>query len=230
MEPRDRLIFALDVPTAHQALELVDRLEGHVGCFKIGLELFVASGPALVREVTARASVFLDLKLHDIPATVGRAAAVAGRLGVRYLTVHADEGGRAVAAAVEAAPGTGILCVTVLTSVSEEDLQGIGYGLGVEELARRRAEEARRAGCRGVICSGKEAARLRQVLGPDRLVITPGIRPGGSAAGDQKRVVTPTVAIGQGADLMVVGRPIRDAEDPVAVADAIVAEIASALS
>jgi orotidine-5'-phosphate decarboxylase len=229
MEPRDRLIFALDVPTFDEALRLVAILEGHVGCFKIGLELFIAAGPELVRQVVARAPVFLDLKLHDIPATVGRAAAVAGRLGVRYLTVHADEGGRAVTSAVEAAPETGILCVTVLTSVSEEDLQGVGYDRGLQELARRRAEEAGRAGCRGVICSGHEAAALRKVLGPDRLVITPGIRPSGAAAGDQKRVMTPARAMEQGADLMVVGRPIRDADDPAAAADSIVAEIASAI-
>jgi orotidine-5'-phosphate decarboxylase len=227
MEARDRLIFALDVPTRQRALELVDRLAGHVGCFKIGLELFVASGPDLVREVVSRAPVFLDLKLHDIPATVGRAAAVAGKLGVRYLTVHADEGGRAVEAAVQAAPETGILCVTVLTSVSEEELGSTGYTLGVKELARRRAEQARSSGCRGIICSGKEAAELRQLLGPGPLVVTPGIRPADGDAADQRRVVTPAAAIRSGADLIVVGRPIRDAPDPAAAADAIVAEMAT---
>ena len=229
MEARDRLIFALDVPTRDQALDLVDRLAGHVGCFKVGLELFICGGPDLVREVARRGPVFLDLKLHDIPATVGRAAAVAGRLGVRYLTVHADEGGRAVQAAVEAAPDTGILCVTVLTSVSEEELAGTGYALGVKELARRRAHQAAEHGCRGIICSGREAAELRQVVGSDRLIVTPGIRPRDADAADQRRVVTPTAAVEGGADLVVVGRPIRDAADPQAAADRIVEELAEAL-
>lgn len=229
MEPRQRLIFALDVPTADQAMQLVDRLADHVGCFKIGLELFVSSGQSLVKSVVQRGPVFLDLKLHDIPATVGRAAAVVGKLGVRYLTVHADEGGRAVQAAVDSAPDTGILCVTVLTSVSEEDLRATGYDLGVGELAKRRASMAAERGCRGIICSGHEAFELRQVLGPDRLIITPGVRPQNSATGDQRRVVTPATAIRNGADMIVVGRPIRDAPDPAAAADGIVEEMASAL-
>lgn len=228
MEPRQRLIFALDVPTADQAMQLVDRLADHVGCFKIGLELFVASGQSLVKRVVQRAPVFLDLKLHDIPATVGRAATVVGKLGVRYVTVHADEGGRAVQAAVDAAPDTGILCVTVLTSVSEEDLRSTGYELGVGELAKRRARMAAESGCRGIVCSGHEAFELRQVLGPDRLIITPGVRPKNSATGDQRRVVTPATAIRNGADMIVVGRPIRDAPDPAAAADGIVEEMAAA--
>jgi orotidine-5'-phosphate decarboxylase len=228
MDPRERLIFAVDVPTRDRALELVDRLAGHVGCFKLGLELFVAAGPELVREVSARAPVFLDLKLHDIPATVGRAAAVAGGLGARYLTVHVDEGGRALAAAVQAAPETGILGVTVLTSVSEEELRSSGYDLGLAELARRRAGLARQQGCRGIICSGREAAELRQVVGPQLLIVTPGIRPRDTEAADQRRIVTPAAAIRQGADLIVVGRPIRDAADPVAAADGIVEELSAA--
>ena len=227
MNPTERLIFALDVPSRDLALALTDRLAGHVGCFKIGLELFVASGPDLVREVVQRGDVFLDLKLHDIPATVGRAAAMAGGLGVRFLTVHADEGGRAVEAAVDSAPQTGILCVTVLTSVSEDDLAGTGYTLGVKELARRRALSAREHRCRGIICSGQEAQELRHVLGPDQLIITPGIRPADGDAADQRRVVTPGDAMRRGADMIVVGRPIRDADDPVAAADRIVAEMAA---
>jgi orotidine-5'-phosphate decarboxylase len=180
--------------------------------------------------VAKRAPVFLDLKLHDIPATVGRAAAVATQFGVTYLTVHADEGGRAVEAAVAAAPKTAILCVTVLTSISEEELRGVGYQLGIAELARRRAAQAKAAGCRGVICSGHEAGALRQVLGPDRLIITPGIRPADAhEAADQRRVMTPAQAIKKGADLMVVGRPIRDASDPVAMAERIVEQIKAAL-
>lgn len=226
LSARERLIFALDLPTAGEARQLVQQLADHVGCFKIGLELFIAGGPELVREVAARTPVFLDLKLHDIPATVGRAAAVAGRLGATYLTVHVDEGARGIAAAVEQAPQTGILGVTVLTSVSEQELAGTGYELGIAELARRRAAAARDAGCRGIICSGHEAAGLRQVLGPRPLIITPGIRPPGADAGDQARVMTPARARRAGADRIVVGRPIRDAADPVAVADAIVADLA----
>ncbi len=228
MQPRDRLIFALDVPTAEEALRLVDQLAAHVGCFKIGLELFVAAGPELVKRVRARAPVFLDLKLHDIPATVERAAAVASGLGVTYLTVHVDEGARALAAAVKAAPGLGVLGVTVLTSISEEDLRASGYPDGLASLVERRARAAKAAGCRGIICSGQEAAAMRGVLGPEVLIITPGVRPAESGAGDQKRVVTPAQAMRSGADLIVVGRPIRDAASPAAAADAIVAELASA--
>jgi len=225
MEPRDRLIFALDVPTPHEAISLVDRLAGHVGCFKIGLELFVAAGPDLVRAVTGRAPVFLDLKLHDIPATVGRAASVAAQLGVTYVTAHVDEGGRALSAAVQAAPRVGVLGVTVLTSIAEEDLRDVGYAAGLQELVRRRALQARASGCRGVVCSGQEAARVRPLLGDELLIVTPGVRPADGEAGDQRRVVTPGGALRAGADLIVVGRPIRDAVDPVAAADAIVDEL-----
>lgn len=223
----DRLIFALDVPSANDALRLVELLAGHVGCFKIGLELFIAAGPAFVEQVVKQAPVFLDLKLHDIPATVGRAAAVAGKMGVRYLTVHADEGGRAVQAAVENAPQTNILCVTVLTSVSEEDLTSIGYSLGVTELVKRRAIQAQEAGCGGIICSGYEVSELRELLGSDFRIITPGIRLSQTDVADQRRVVTPAKAIQCGADMIVVGRPIRDAPEPIIVADQIVSEMAS---
>jgi orotidine-5'-phosphate decarboxylase len=226
MEPRDRLIFALDVPAADRALQLTEKLAGHVGCFKIGLELFVAAGPELVRRVVAQAPVFLDLKLHDIPATVGRAAAVAAGLGVTYLTVHVDEGGRALRAAVEAAPSLKILAVTVLTSIGEEDLAAGGISVELLELVRLRADRAREVGCAGLICSGQEAADLRSRLGAGIEIITPGVRPASAASGDQKRVVTAAQAIGSGADRIVVGRPIRDAADPVRAADDLVAEIA----
>jgi orotidine-5'-phosphate decarboxylase len=230
MEPRDRLIFALDLPSATPALELVNALAGHVGCFKIGLELFVVGGPELVRRIAEQAPVFLDLKLHDIPATVGRAAAAASALGagVRFLTAHVDEGGRSLEAAVAGAPGVGILGVTVLTSISEEDLVADGHSPGLALLVERRARVAARAGCRGIVCSGLEASRIRRALGPGLLIVTPGVRPGGSEPGDQKRVVTPALAIENGADLIVVGRPIRDAPDPVAIADRIVEELAAA--
>jgi orotidine-5'-phosphate decarboxylase len=228
MQARERLIFALDVPAAERALELAERLAGHVGCFKIGLELFVAAGPELVRQIAQRAPVFLDLKLHDIPATVGRAASVAAGLGVRYLTVHVDEGGRALREAVKAAPAVKILGVTVLTSIAEDDLGPGGFSIGLAELVRRRAAQAKDAGCGGIICSGQEAADLRARLGTGIEIITPGVRPAAGAEGDQKRVVTPAVAIRSGADRLVVGRPIRDAADPVAAADQLVTEIAAA--
>jgi orotidine-5'-phosphate decarboxylase len=223
MHPRARLIFALDVPTREAAWPLVAQLAPHVGCFKIGLELFVAEGPALVRELVARAPVFLDLKLNDIPATVGRAAAAAARLGVTYLTVHADEA--ALRAAVGAAPEVGILAVTVLTSVSAAALARDTGGRSVGDVVLERAVLAQRTGCRGVICSGHEAAAVRAHCGPGLLVVTPGVRPAGTAAGDQARVVTPAAARAAGADLIVVGRPIREAADPAAVAQQITAEL-----
>ncbi len=228
MEAKERLIFALDVPSADEAMKLVDQLADHVGCFKIGLELFVAAGPDLVRAVVKRAPVFLDLKLHDIPATVGRAAGVISRLGVTYLTAHVDEGGRALEAAVQGAPDTGILGVTVLTSISAEDLQQAGYDKGLKALVQSRAAVARQSGCAGIICSGKEAAPMRQVVGEKLRIITPGIRMSGDGAGDQMRVVTPARAMENGADLIVVGRPIRDAQDPVAAANQIVTEMKAA--
>jgi orotidine-5'-phosphate decarboxylase len=228
MRPRDRLIFALDVATADEALRLVDLLADHVGCFKIGLELYVAAGPELAQRVARSAPMFLDLKLHDIPATVGRAAAVAADLGATYLTAHVDEGGRALAAAVSGASSTGVLGVTVLTSISDEDLRATGYTEGLAALVRRRALQARAAGCRGIVCSGLEVAELRPHVGAEMLIVTPGIRPAQGEAADQRRVVTPREAMRRGADLIVVGRPIRDASDPVATADAIVEELAAA--
>jgi orotidine-5'-phosphate decarboxylase len=228
MRPRDRLIFALDVATADDALRLVDVLADHVGCFKVGLELYVATGPELARRIARRAPLFLDLKLHDIPATVGRAAAAAADLGATYLTAHVDEGGRALAAAVSAAPATGILGVTVLTSIADEDLRATGYSRGLAALVLARALQAKAAGCRGIICSGLEAADLRAQVGPELLIITPGVRLAGGEAADQRRVVTPAEAMRRGADLIVVGRPIRDAADPAATADLIVEELAAA--
>lgn len=229
MTPRDRLIFALDVGTRDEATGLVDRLVGHVGCFKIGLGLFIAAGSGLVRWVRERAPVFLDLKLHDIPASVGSAAAAAGDLGVDLLTVHVDEDGEALMAAVRAAPNVGILGVTVLTCVAEGDLPPAGFRVGLAELVRLRAVLARNAGCAGVVCSGHEAADLRRLLGPDMGIVVPGVRPAGTAAADQKRIVTPASAMLGGADRIVVGRPIRDAPDPVKAADDLVREIAAAM-
>jgi orotidine-5'-phosphate decarboxylase len=234
---RDRLIFALDVPDPEAAHELIETLSGHVGLFKVGLELFVRCGPDIVHHIVNRAAagVFLDLKLHDIPATVQRTMARIAELGVRFATVHCGESRAMLDAAMRGAGGrVGVLGVTVLTSVSAEDLRSTGIGGGgataVADLVMRRAAMAKAAGCRGVICSGWEAAALKAELGGDFLAVTPGIRPAeGASKGDQQRVVTPAAAIAAGADYLVVGRPIRDAEDSAAAADAIVADIASAL-
>ena len=225
---RDRLIFALDVPHRDQALALVDELASYVGCFKVGLELFVTEGPELVREVVARAPVFLDLKLHDIPATVAGAARAAARLGARYLTVHADLGGRGLAAAVEAAPNTRILAITVLTSVGAEDLSASGFPSSIQDLVLQRAGRAAEVGCAGLVCSGAEAAAVRAAQ-PALEIITPGVRPAGAAVGDQVRVVTPAAAIGASASALVIGRPLRDAADRPAAALVILEQIAAAL-
>jgi orotidine-5'-phosphate decarboxylase len=237
LSARDRLIFALDVPDPEPAHALIETLGGHVGLFKVGLELFVRCGPDIVRHIVNRGGggVFLDLKLHDIPATVERTMARIADLGVRFATVHCGESRAMLEAAVRGAGGrVGVLAVTLLTSVSAADLHSAGIGDGgptaVEDLVLKRAAMAESAGCRGVICSGLEAAALKADLGGDFLAVTPGIRPAqGAARGDQRRVATPAAAIKAGSDFLVVGRPIRDAKDPGAAADAIVAEIASAL-
>ena len=182
MQPRERLAVALDVPTAAEALALSSRLSPHVGCFKIGLELFIAEGPPLVRQIAADAPVFLDLKLHDIPATVERAARSAAALGATYLTIHWQQP-EAITAAAEAAPELKILVVTVLTSVAADE--------GTEQRVVERARVARSAGAAGVVCSGREAAAVRRAVGDRFLIVTPGVRPAGAAAGDQQRVVTP---------------------------------------
>ncbi len=226
MDPKERLIFALDVPSRQEALGLADLVGPEVGWLKIGLELFIGEGPDLVRQLARRARIFLDLKLHDIPATVGRAAAAAAALGAKLVTVHAEQPG-ALRQAVDAAPELGVLAVTVLTSLSSEEVAGLTGGRTPEALVVERALMARDAGCRGVVCSGREAAAVRAAVGPARfLIVTPGVRPAGVAAGDQARVVTPRAAREAGADLIVVGRPIRDAADPVKAARQIVAQLA----
>ncbi|MBI5499875.1 MAG: orotidine-5'-phosphate decarboxylase [Deltaproteobacteria bacterium] len=238
MDSRDRLVFALDVPDGHAALRLVRLLAGEVGTFKVGLELFCAEGPALVREVSERGgAVFLDLKLHDIPATVGRAVAraLAGG-GVRWLTVHTGGGREMLSAAVRAAGagggavgGGGILGVTVLTSLNEAGAVEAGLSPPLGNLVVRRAALAADCGCVGVVASPQEAGAIRRVVGPGPLIVTPGIRPPGAEAGDQQRTAPPGEAIAAGADVVVVGRPIRDAVDPVAAARAIRSAIDEAL-
>ncbi len=222
----NRLIAAIDTPSRGEADALVAKLDGVPSWIKIGLELFCAEGPAIVRAYTARGlAVMLDLKLHDIPETVARAAARVAELGAGLLTVHAGGGRAMLEAAVKAAGQTKILAVTVLTSLDDADLAQIGAIGPVGELVMRRAELAMRAGCAGVVASPHEVAAVRSVA-PDLLVVTPGVRPAGAATGDQKRVMTPAEARAAGADLVVVGRPLRDAADPAAAARAIVAELA----
>ena len=232
LEPRERLIVALDAPELAEAEALVDRLAGVVGMYKVGAQLFTAAGPAAVEMVKKRGGrVFLDLKFHDIPATVAGAVREAARLGVTLLTVHASGGTAMLRAAAEAAAAAGperprILAVTVLTSLDRLALQReLGVPASVEEHVGRLAGLARAAGCDGVVASPREAGSLRAVLGRDLLIVTPGIRPAGGRADDQARVATPAVARRAGADYLVVGRPITDAADPAAAAAAIVAEI-----
>ena len=229
---RDRLIVALDLPDLPAAEALVDRLAGVVAHFKVGSALFTAAGPAAVEMVRRRGGrVFLDLKYHDIPATVAGAVEAAARLGVGLLTVHAS-GGAAMLRAAAAAARTGrdrprIVAVTVLTSLDRAALQKeLGVPVAILGHAVQLATLAREAGCDGVVASAREAARLRAILGPEALIVTPGIRPAGGSADDQARIATPTVAIQAGADYLVVGRPITGAPDPAAAASAILAEMA----
>ena len=221
----NRLIAAIDTPSRAEADALIARLDGVPSWVKIGLELFCAEGPGIVRDYVARGlHVMLDLKLHDIPETVARAAARGAQLGAGLLTVHAGGGRAMLEAAVQGAGATRILAVTVLTSLDDADLAQIGAQGPLGELVMRRAELAAKAGCAGVVASPHEVAAVRSVA-RDLLVVTPGVRPAGSAAGDQKRVMTPRQARIAGADLVVVGRPLRDAADPAAAARAIVEEL-----
>jgi orotidine-5'-phosphate decarboxylase len=224
---RERLIFALDVPDLKGAKELVTRLDDSVVFYKIGLELATSRHYFELLDwlIGRDKKVFTDLKLYDIPATVTAAVRQLGRSGASFLTVHGD---RAIMEAAAGAKGEQlrILVVTVLTSIAPRDLAEMGIGLSVEELVLHRARQAVAAGCDGVIASGLEAAPLRAALGPQALIVTPGIRPQGAVADDQRRVVTPTLALRSGADHIVVGRPIRDAADPYLAATAIQEEIA----
>ena len=226
--PGNRLIAALDVATRAQADDLLTRLAGVPSWVKIGLELFTSLGPSIVEEVAARGyKVMLDLKLHDIPETVARATAAVANLGASLCTVHAAGGRTMLEAAVAAAGPMRILAVTVLTSLDEHDLEEIGALGPMANLVVRRAQLATSAGCGGVVASPNEVSALRAALPSASWLVTPGIRPSGSPAGDQKRITTPTIARRAGSDLIVVGRPIRDAADPAAAARAIVAELES---
>jgi orotidine-5'-phosphate decarboxylase len=228
MDPRDRLIVALDVPSVEAAEAMVTRLGAAVSFYKIGYQLAFAGGldyaPKLVQ---SGKRVFLDLKLHDIGNTVAAGVKSVARLGASFLTVHAFP--QVMHAAVEARDsGLRILGVTVLTSLSDADLAKAGYAATVRELALLRAEQACDIGVDGLVCSPEEVAPLREAVGNKLVLVCPGIRPAGATAGDQKRIATPSAAIDAGADYLVVGRPVIAASDPRAAAEAIVAEIAGA--
>jgi orotidine-5'-phosphate decarboxylase len=228
---RDRLMVALDLPSAAAAEAMIDRLGDSVTFYKIGYQLAFAGGLPLVAELAAAGKkIFVDLKLHDIGHTVARGVESVAALGASCLTVHAYP--QTMQAAVGAAAGSGlrILAVTVLTSYDEADLRAACYRLGVADLVRARAQQALDLGIDGLVCSPEEAMDLRRLVGRHMHLVTPGIRPAGAAAGDQKRIMTPARAIAASADYLVVGRPIMDAADPKAAADAIQAEIAQALA
>ncbi len=223
------IIVALDFDSAAQARQLVDRLEGHVSFYKVGLELYTAAGMEFVRELTgAGKDVFLDLKLYDIGETVKRAVARIAETGVRFTTVHGS--GAVMRAAAEGRGGGGLklLAVTVLTSFDQDDLKDLGYPCDVAALVELRVRKAMDAGIEGVVCSPLEAARVRTIAGPDAILVTPGVRSAGAGKGDQKRVATPAEALASGANYLVIGRQITRAVDPAAEARRIAEEIASA--
>jgi orotidine-5'-phosphate decarboxylase len=226
----DRLIVALDFPDARAALALVDRLEGAVCWFKVGLELYIAEGNWLVAELQRRGfSIFLDLKLHDIPNTVAAAVRAAARLGVNMLTVHASGGPEMLAAAAEATdPGLTLLAVTVLTSMDAAQLEATGVRGSLAAQVERLATMGFAYGIRGFVCSPIELANLRRKLGREPLLVVPGIRPEGAATGDQRRIGTPAAAMASGASYLVVGRPITRAANPGIVARAILTEMQTA--
>jgi orotidine-5'-phosphate decarboxylase len=233
MLTRDRLIVALDVPSAAQARQLVQAIGESATTYKIGKQLFTAEGPQLVRELVASGrKVFLDLKFHDIPNTVAGAVRSAADLKVSMLTVHASGGSKMLKEAAEAAAQSSakptVLAVTVLTSMADADLHEIGVAGTVLTQVLRLGALARQAGCGGLVASAKEAGDLRRELGEGFAIVTPGVRPAGSATGDQARVVTPRDAIAAGASHLVVGRPIIEAADPAKAAAAIVREIEAA--
>ena len=223
---RERLIAALDVPTATEARQLVEKLGSSVSFYKIGLELSTSGEYYTLLDWLVKRGhrVFCDLKLHDIPETVRRAVANLRGRGVNFLTVHADRG--VMEAAVKEKGDIGILAVTVLTSTSQEDLAEQGYPGKLDELVLKRARAAAEIGCAGVICSGLEVAGITAKVGGHLLAVTPGIRPAGGDVADQKRVVDVAQAFKNGADYIVVGRPIRDAKDPAKAAEAMQATIA----
>ena len=224
MQPQDRLVVAVDVSSRDDVLRLVDTLSGSVGVFKIGLQAFIANGPQIVRDVVSRGEkVFLDLKIHDIPNTAKHAIAEAASLGASIATVHAAGGESMLRACAH--DSLLVLGVTILTSLEESDLLQIGFGGNAVENVVRLALLAQRSGLRGVVASPLEIAPIREACGRDFVILTPGIRPSGSDAGDQRRTMTPREAIAAGADYIVVGRPITGAADARSAARKIVDEM-----
>ncbi len=226
LDARERLIVALDVPSVSEAEAMVARLGDSVCFYKVGYQLTFAGGlPFAAGLIAAGKQVFLDLKLHDIGNTVQKGVESVAGMGATFLTVHAFP--QTMKAAVEGKRGSKlrILAVTVLTSYDDSDLAAAGYDMSVAELAAARAQQARDIGIDGLVCSPEEAPKLRDIAGPGMALVTPGIRPAGSATGDQKRIMTPARAIEAGADYLVVGRPVLAADDPKRAADNIVAEI-----
>jgi len=229
-EPGSRIALALDVSDLDTARALIEKTREHVGTFKVGLELYTAAGPAAVDAVhAARAKCFLDLKLHDIPATMGRSVSQAASMGVAYLTVHGAAGLDSLRQANDNAGSMRLLAVTVLTSLDATALQAIGLSGGPRGAASRLAHLAWDSGLRGFVTSGQECSLLRDAFGEEAFLVTPGIRPTGSELGDQERVMTPADAIAAGADLLVIGRPIRDAKDPGKAAAEIARQVRLAL-
>jgi orotidine-5'-phosphate decarboxylase len=227
---RDRLIVALDVSSAGAAQELVRRIGEAAGIYKVGLQLFTAEGPGLVRDLVASGRrVFLDLKLHDIPNTVSHAVKAAVELRVHMLTVHASGGAAMLRAATEAAHARlNILAVTVLTSLTDEDMQETGVSGRVADQALRMASLAQNTGCQGIVSSPREASMIRKSLGEGFAIVTPGVRPAGAQTNDQQRIATPGEAIANGASHIVVGRPITHAADPARAAQSIIEEMRKA--
>lgn len=237
MQPKERLIVALDIDSRERALELARQLAPYTGMFKVGMELYYSCGPGIVRDIVALGGkVFVDLKLHDIPNTVYRAARVLARLGASMINVHVAGGRRMMAAAVQAvreeAGGNTerplVTGVTVLTSLEQKEFNTeLGIAGSIRERAVLWARMALESGLDGVVASAREAAAVKQACGGSFIVVAPGIRPAGAAAGDQKRIVTPADALKAGADYLVVGRPVTGAADPAAAARRLVQEISS---
>lgn len=232
MNSQDRLVFALDVPDGKEAKRYVTMLEGVVGCFKVGLELFIREGPDVVKMIqdNSAANIFLDLKLHDIPATVRRALRSASKMGIKYITIHSTEGEEILETAQEVKGlGLEVLAVTLLTSTSASSLSNLWMSENIDTaaLVLDRATRAQKSGCAGVVCSGEEAKVIKLKCAEGFKIVVPGIRPEWARVlgDDQNRIATPAQAIKDGADMIVVGRPIRDSEDPRAAAQRIIEEV-----
>jgi orotidine-5'-phosphate decarboxylase len=232
-DPKNHLAVALDYPDAYEAMKLVDSLGQTCQWFKVGMELYYAAGNDIIRQLRDRGfDVFLDLKLHDIPNTIAGAVRSATKAGASLLTIHASGGSAMMTAAAEAARAPGsprLLAVTVLTSMDAAQLAGTGVSASPFDQVLRLARLATQSGIDGFVCSAEEVAAVRAATGPDTLLVIPGIRPAGTAIGDQKRIATPAQAITNGASILVVGRPITQAQDPAAAAQVILDEIAEAI-